>query len=285
MKKDNDLTTVAIKYREVIISVGVFILNLFLWLFAPLTNLSRTDNLIITCILWIFDLIIVIFSIILKKLNVFLSYIEENKLDDINDFNKLMSKPLNKLTLNAYWSDFCYNRKRATSMATDLYYSADKKEIYDELCSYCEALKTLDGQLMAVSAISLEDFINNDDAQKYIRENAELVKSGKCVRRIFILRDENDINKQDIKRILKLHSDAIKNTNHDNNASGVKWIAAKHAKDERACDFALFYPYIRISQQIDGRKLEVSQNNKQITDAVEVFNKLWTNPSSTFVSI
>lgn len=274
------------KNRELCIVVIYVLIAFFLWAIEPVTQLTRGETLIITLALGLLDVQFVFISRVLRRLDQVLQRTGASELDWRDDIRRMTDGQLNELTLSAVCGKSSLYFAKVRTMASEGKYLTDKSEVYGEITMYCQTLRDLKGELMAVSAFNIDDFVNYPDAGYYLSANADLMHQGKTVRRIFIL-DPEDLDRTDFRHMLQIHDQQL--TPHkaditEAKDSGVKWVLRRHAKENADQDFALFYPYVIVRQATIGSKLDVSQIKVELDEAARVFESLWNDPNSKHVS-
>ena len=275
-----------VKYRELVFAIAYIIVACIIWATAPYTDLTRRETLIITLALGLLDVELIVASMLFKRLDQVLQRARPSELDWRDDIRRMTDGHLNELTLLAVWGKSSLYFNKVKTMASEGKYLTEKSEVYGETIMYCRTLRDLKGELMAISAFNIDDFINDPDAKDYLSANAELMRQGKKVRRIFIL-DPMDLERTDFRHMLQIHDNQLtppKDDITEAKDSGVKWILRRHAKENADQDFAFFNPYVMVRQGATGSKLDISQIKVELEEAARVFDCLWNDPNTMRVS-
>lgn len=287
-KESNKNQTLRSRFRmsaELLTALAYLLIVIAIWWADDFTKFTRQENIIITIALGFLDILIILLIHQFRRDAEIRAAMQKTGIIPENHvIQKGYLRKINKLTLKVFDEKKEFDSRLLQTMASDDKYLVDRGEWYLETTRFCRSMHGLKGEIMAISRFNILDFLNDDNAKKYLSENAEAIKNGISVRRIFIL-DGEMINLRDYRRVLEDHDKKLKSTeNSGSKRSGVKWILLRHAGDDKGQDFALFYPFVVMRQRPGGRQLEVCQQELEIKDASEAFDRLWSNPNAKNVT-
>lgn len=248
-----------------------------LWWADNLTGFSQLENIIITIALGILDLLIIMMIHLFRRFSEVIKSVDYAKERSGVPLKEEIVQRLNTLTIKVYEDKLEYDSRLVRSMADQSKYLVDRGEWYLETSRLCRSMHGMDGEIVAISAFNIKDFISDENAKKYLNENIEAINNGIQVRRLFII-DSADQDDRDIRYVLNEHGTKLKPPSNCHKRvidSGVKWILGKYAGEDKGQDFALFYPYVVVRQRVGGRQLEVCQQQVEIFDAYNTFERLW----------
>lgn len=275
--------------REIVIAALWVGATLIIGILSSITHLSLQENILVVGLLCILDFFVVLVSLVLRshsQTQVLIAGALSREQRGLDAMVRDAGSELNELTYAAIDDSYSLDIVRARQMVEEGKYYIPRSEWYLEVIRLCRAFRGKHGELMAISAYNIEDFMKDESAKKYLSANSEALLSGTRIRRLFILGGE-DMKSRDIHYVLQQHDEQLvspRDTKSPAEGSGVKWILRRHTRPIGVQDFALFYPYVLVRQAPGGQQLEVSQIKSEINGAAEDFRKLWEKQTAKTVT-
>jgi len=289
---------------EVLLSVILLLASTFI-AYIGHTRLGPDPSLMLNFFLALLNLLF-IFSIFQhhritdlsgKAMRSFIADYEKRYSDLVEDVKKKFEQidkrlpPTQFVGLNEMASSFIKlktheGRDCAENLASRGRFPLEKRGMYKCLEELTHSVQKERGdQVFAVSSRDIEAYIKDPYAKSYLYANAEAVKQGILIQRIFVL-NRTHLMSRDSLEIVKEHESALKkdeNEESDTLRSGVKWVASDDIPDfYRDEDFALF----KIGDKDEGivirqrgasarEQYEGIQDSMEFKEALRTFEFVW----------